>query len=361
MKTLTERRKGKRMNKLLLGVTNEELRQIKRIRNSNNRILSLYARLLTECPKAIKKELMDELCADGTDETDAYVSVLSYIFDLDEECMPDKDLIRRYLIPSVKKADPRDYLCCEYRKILSGKRKTKGDWEIGEDSYAPYEAFPCGEGTSLNDFTEYPQIAFFDKTFTFPTVSQNGVEWMSLKPNEIETMRRPIDNAFGNVTVLGLGLGYFAYCASQKENVKSVTVVERDADVISLFEELILPEIPHKEKIRTVKADAFDYMQNTLAKTNTDYVFTDLWHDTSDGLPLYLKAKRLEHNAPHASFDYWIEQSLLRRLRWLILEEYTSPDTPTAKGLPEIYGIAALREIMKDEALRALAKTIELD
>ena len=43
---------------------------------------------------------------------------------------------------------------------------------------------------------------------------------MSLKPNEIETMEQPIENANGNILVYGLGLGYFAFMASQKNSVK---------------------------------------------------------------------------------------------------------------------------------------------
>jgi len=348
------------MSNLLFDVKREEILKIKRIFNSNFRVLSLFSRFLNECPDAIKKELVDELCADGTDEETAYVSVLSYIFDIDEEKEADKSFVRKYLLPSVRKADPGKYASCEYGKLLAGVEREFGAWRIYSDKYAPYEAFPCGENVSLSDLTEYPRIAFFDSEFSFPAVSQNGVEWMSLKPNEIETMRKPAEHAFGNVTVFGLGLGYFAYLACEKDSVESVTVVEKDAEIIKLFKECLLPKFPHREKLTVIKADAFDYMKNTLAKTDTDYVFTDIWHDTSDGLPLYLKAKKLEYKLPNAKFDYWIERPILQAFRRVVLEEYTSPTAHTLEGLPEIHGINALLEIIKDESLRSLAKYVEI-
>lgn len=354
---LKEQKLNKMKNKLF-NVKAEDIRALKRIMNCNHRILSLYARFLSECPRAVKRELMCELCADGTDKETAYTSVLSYVFDIDEEKESDRGFVRKYLIPSVRQANVSDYLDCEYRSILCGLSVSRGEWSIGEDKYEPYEAFPCGEGVSCADFTEYPRIAFFDREFSFPVVSQSGVEWMSLKPNEIETMREPLTRARGKVTVFGLGLGYFAFCASEKENVESVTVVERDENIIALFEEAILPHLKNRKKIRIVKCDAFEYMERN--DHNTDYVFVDIWHDTSDGLPLYIKAKKLEHNFGRATVDYWIENSILQRLRAMVFEEYTDMTAELVEGLPEIFGREALLSILSDRSLRELAKRIEL-
>lgn len=56
-----------------------------------------------------------------------------------------------------------------------------------------------------------------------------------------------------------------------------------------------------------------------------DYAFIDLWHDTADGLEMYLKAKRIESEL-HTSgmqtrFAYWVEKSLLSAYRWTIFEK----------------------------------------
>ena len=152
-------------------------------------------------------------------------------------------------------------------------------------------------------------------------------------------MKEPIARASGNVLTLGLGLGYFAFHASQKETVTSVTVIEREHDVIELFQKLILPQFPHKEKIRIIRADAFDYMQTELPKASYDFIFADLWHDASDGLELYLKLKQMESNAHGTPTDYWIEPSLLSCLRTMVYQKMNDPSEPLSlQGLsPEQY------------------------
>ena len=47
-----------------------------------------------------------------------------------------------------------------------------------------------------------------------------------------------------------------------------------------------------------------------MAAGDYDVVFTDLWHDPSDGCELYLKMKTYEHLLPKARFLYWIEDTL---------------------------------------------------
>ena len=128
---------------------------------------------------------------------------------------------------------------------------------------------------------------------------------MLITPNEIETMKSPIEKAFGDVATYGLGLGYFAFMASEKETVSSVTVVERDEKVIRLFEEHILPQFPHKNKIRIVNEDALVYAQG---ENRHDFVFADIWHDPSDGCDLYLKLKACEREG--VAYEYWIENTL---------------------------------------------------
>lgn len=112
------------------------------------------------------------------------------------------------------------------------------------------------------------------------------------------------------VLTLGLGLGYFAYMASQKVEVTAVTVVEQSKAVIGLFHKHILPQFPHKEKIRVVHADAYAYLDERLKAERYDIVFADLWHDVSDGLEQYRRIKRYELDAPDTRFQYWIEKSM---------------------------------------------------
>ena len=66
-----------------------------------------------------------------------------------------------------------------------------------------------------------------------------------------------------------------------------------------------------------------------------DYAFIDLWHDTADGLEMYLKAKRIENKLHTAGlqtkFAYWVEKSLLSAYRWTVFEK-TLAECTTEEG-----------------------------
>jgi spermidine synthase len=133
---------------------------------------------------------------------------------------------------------------------------------------------------------------------------------MTMMPNELVTQREPIKRARGNVATYGLGLGYFAFMCARKDEVESVTIVERDENVISLFNELLLPMFENREKVKIVRADAFEFAENEAPKGGFDYIFADIWHDPSDGVDAYKRFKSLEHLCPNTKFDYWIEKTL---------------------------------------------------
>lgn len=48
-----------------------------------------------------------------------------------------------------------------------------------------------------------------------------------------------------------------------------------------------------------------------MSKGKYDFVFTDLWHDVSDGIDMYLEMKKYEEQSPDTTFMYWIEKSIL--------------------------------------------------
>jgi len=209
----------------------------------------------------------------------------------------------RCLDASVYRADP-------YYAGVRIPEKALGRWELRRQSYAPCEGFVCGDMQKMPDGRLIAPIGFFMEEFAYPCVLENGREWMLITPNEIETMKPAVAEAKGNVLAYGLGLGYFAFMAARKPSVRSVTVVERDENVIRLFRDHILPQFADREKIRIVEADAFRYAENTAPSEHYDLIFTDLWHDAGDGLPLYQRMKSLEPLSPQARHMYWIEPTL---------------------------------------------------
>ena len=166
-----------------------------------------------------------------------------------------------------------------------------------------------------DNFREVPPLGFFKEEFDFPAVLEDGNEWMTLTPVDLDTSDDAIERAHGKVVTFGLGLGYYTYMVSEKDNVDSITIVEKSKDVIALFEEYILPQFSHPEKVRIVNADAFLYAENEMPNEKFDVAFVDTWRDASDGAPMYVKMKRLEHLSPDTEFIYWIENFLISRLR----------------------------------------------
>jgi len=294
------------------------VRELTEIRQKNNDISWLLCDYLNNNPCFITKELMESINSGCVlPEETAYFALLTGLCELDtENDERDKQLANDYLRRAIKKLDKKSYIENPYYQNVQIPEVKFGNWELKYEKYRPYEAFVYKDLIVESDFKEFPCIGFFDEEFRFPTVMENAHEWMSIKPSELETTQPAIDVIEGKVITFGLGLGYFAYMASLKERVQSVTVIERDKEVIQLFERYILPQFQYKDKVEIISVDAFEYAEKQMPKKNFDYAFVDLWHDVSDGLDLYLKMKKMEQFSSQTKFLYWIEDSLLSRLRW---------------------------------------------
>ena len=221
----------------------------------------------------------------------------------------DRGFFNKYYPLAIKKSNPEIYQNDEYYKTVKFDAKTSGAVELCYEKYKKYEPFVEDDLTCDFSGVIIPKIGFFDREFVFPAVKENGRIWMTVTPNEINTMKEPISKANGKVLTLGLGLGYFAFSCAVKNDVKSVTVIEKNQDVIDLFTTFILPQLRCKEKIKIIKSDAFDFMSNPT-QTDYDFVFCDLWHDVSDGAPMLKKLKNYQANFNKATFYYWIENSI---------------------------------------------------
>lgn len=318
-------------------LNSEKLAKLRHIFDLNYRLSHLYASYLELCPELISKKMIDEITK-GTDisKKEALVALLSEIFGLDDaRGGDDRILIRKYLSRSVTLLDTKKYTDNPYYKNIKIDTVSDGDWEFKWESYPPYRAAISGDMIKEDDYTEYAPLGFFDEEFSFLAVLEGGNEWMTLTPVDLDTSEEAIKKARGKVVTFGLGLGYFAYMASEKDDVASVTVVERSEKVASLFKRHILPQFKNGHKINIVISDAFDYAKDEMPKESFDFAFVDTWRDASDGAPMYKKMKALESLSPDTEFSYWIEQFLISRLRAEKFEELyrlceeNSPDAPS--------------------------------
>lgn len=260
----------------------------------------------------IRPEFIESLCRDcDISKEEAYCFTLAASIDLDTEKNPrDAEIFEEYFPDMVHLLKNKDYENNPYLKNIKIPTKKLGKWELCYKTYVPYQAFVFDDPKITRDGKIIPQIGFFEKEFSYPAVLESGTEWMLITPNEINTMRAPISGAHGKVLTYGLGLGYFAYMVSEKESVSSVTIVERDKNAISLFRDIILPQMPRKDKINIICDDAFYFAETRLADSDFDFVFADIWHDPSDGVPAYKRLKATEKYLPSADFSYWIEKTL---------------------------------------------------
>lgn len=281
------------------------------MKEENYKIFALLSNYLNHAPDYVDEEQMKSITATGVSEEYAFSVILAAAFGLD---IVDRDADRRffntYFPDMIHLLDPETYYDNPYYKQIEIPTIKVGNSELKYEQYKPFEGFVCNDIVQTKEGRLIPQIGIFNQTFAFPAVLENKRIWMTIIPNEIETMKEPIAKSTGNVLTYGLGLGYFAFMVSEKEDVKTVTVVDRNPDVIRLFKQRILPQFPNKEKIKIIPADAFAFAEQEMAKGNYDFVFTDLWHDVSDGLDMYLRMKRYEKLCPDAEFMYWIEKSI---------------------------------------------------
>lgn len=284
------------------------------IRKHNHRVGWLVADYLNETPCAVTPELMAELlpeAADAATEERVYGALLSGFWGLDPEASAEDRFIEAaYLRPGLRRLDTAVYRENPYYQTVQIPERTIGQWQLTHQSYAPYELFLRDDLILTEDLRQIPALGYFAEAFSYPSVLQDGREWMSIKPSEIESSQAAIDAAFGHVVTFGLGLGYFAFMAARKPEVASVTVVERDPSVIQLFREQLLPQFPHRDKISVIQADAFDYLEHDMTSSAPDFVFMDIWHDIADGLDLYIRARQYESRFPATRFTYWIDRSL---------------------------------------------------
>ena len=295
-------------------------------------------------------------------------SVLDYL-ELNLNNEEDKYFYDSRIKPSIRKIDVNDYKDNYYRNHISPKEYKDKKYQLTYLKMNPYQCFPYKDILIDENYVEVSQIGYFDTSFTYLAVLKDDVVWMSTDPNEINTMEESIKKAKGNVLAFGLGLGYFPIMCASKKEVTSVTIVEKDKEIINIFKKHILPLFEYKEKITIIEDDAFKYAKGDLNKY--DYLFIDIWHNPEDGLPMYLKFKKILKGNKIVT-DYWLEKSILamyRRCLLTVIEEslmgytdknYKVVENEYDKIINDLYfktkdrvfnSISEIKEILQDNTL----------
>ena len=102
---------------------------------------------------------------------------------------------------------------------------------------------------------------------------------MSNTPDEIRDHSEFIYEAKGDVLINGLGLGVVLEMILPEPEITSITVIEKDEEVISL----VAPSFENEEKLTIIHADALEYTPPKGKRYNA--VWHDIWTNiTSDNL-----------------------------------------------------------------------------
>ncbi len=114
-----------------------------------------------------------------------------------------------------------------------------------------------------------------------------------------------VEQAKWNVFIAGLWLGMVVNAIAEKEEVKSVTVLEINKDVIALVKDSL-----HK-KVRVIKADVFDFD----IKEDYDFGWFDIWmYISEDNVSEFKKLKRkYRENIKKIGFWCEIECNIIRK------------------------------------------------
>lgn len=132
---------------------------------------------------------------------------------------------------------------------------------------------------------------------------------MSDTPMEKRTNQHFIDNAHGDVLIAGLGIGLIILPIQDKEVVKTITVVEKNKEVI----ELVGKQLPLNEKVRIINKDIYkwtpEYRYDTIYLDIWDFINSDVYEE--EMLPLkkkYIKHLKCKSKSPQAFIRCWAEE-----------------------------------------------------
>ena len=327
--------------------------------------------------KINKKDINAQMKLNNLSEEEAYFFLLMSLLEVDISDEDSLELAKEYCLSGLHKKDINDYINNPYLKNIKFDKNKLKNIRIEYDEYLPYEGFPSDDLVVDEDnyFQEKYQLGYFTSKFSFQSITHNNITWMSIIPNEIETMKDAIEIVKGNVLVYGLGLGYFPYMVSLKNDVTQITIIEKDPNIISLFKKVILPQFKNQNKITIIQEDAFNFERTS--KDQYDYAFVDLHHGDFDGIKIYTQFKKLELRSPN--YIYWLEQTLInvirRNLITIIYEQvnniscnYNDAKDFNDKLINALYkqiknktfsSYQEIHNLLKEESIKILIKEIE--
>lgn len=146
-------------------------------------------------------------------------------------------------------------------------------------------------------------VRLVDKSETF----DNCI--MSDTPMEHKTNFEIINKAHGDVLIGGLGLGMILLPLLEKEEVKSITIIEKYQDII----DIVAAQLPLNDKVKIINKDVFE---NSFPRgTKFDTIYFDIWNYINSDIyeemkllkKIYKRCLRSKKDNPNAWIGCWCE------------------------------------------------------
>ena len=151
---------------------------------------------------------------------------------------------------------------------------------------------------------------------TYTRLMYRGQVIMSDTNMEKRTNLEFVRNAYGNVVVGGLGIGLILMAIQDKEDVRTITVLDKSKEIIQMVGE----QLPLNKKVKIIQADVFEWEPKESDCFNTIYM--DIWTYINQDIyfnqmePLIEKYQRyLDNNDPNRSVTCWCEYEAEHNIR----------------------------------------------
>ena len=180
----------------------------------------------------------------------------------------------------------------------------------------------------------------FSKTqSSFPLLILNDTTGYGASTFVRNLSKEHIDKAKGHVVVFGLDIGYFAYLTALKNNVKSLTIVEPNEQLVRIFNKYILPKFKDdaKKKISIVSREFDETFLDKKFMNKFNFCFVNTYFTRDDGIPTFIKYKENEKDLK-CIVSYWLEDDFISAYQDELFFKITNilmPDMPTELFLHE--------------------------
>lgn len=152
----------------------------------------------------------------------------------------------------------------------------KGKWEIKTFTLTDHQAdmHNLSESRGLERYivagVPYKSLLRYD----IPEPGYAGTIVMTNTPAEVIDILPFVEKASGDILIFGLGMGMVVQALLEKEDIKTITIVEIDHELIELVG---FHYSSQSSKIKVIQGDAFEYYD----KNRYNAIWFDIW-DTID-------------------------------------------------------------------------------